>query len=149
MAKTKIGNTGDNLSAVVLLATVGLGAWIVSKIFPSGTPAPPIEPGWTPPVGAHITVAQAGVMASNIKDAIGYTSIDWDAIATEFEKCWNRYDVEVLYKAFGTWDGPYTWNGDLFNVLAKCYDPAMMVRNRADLQSIKAHCYEYSNNIKW
>lgn len=108
-----------------------------------------IEPGWSPSPYATINAAKAGAMAQNIKSAIGYLDIDWNAIATQFEKLANRYDVEVLYKSFGQWDGPYGINGDLFQVLNEAYDYSWSPFDGPDLASIKAHCYEYSNNVKW
>lgn len=143
-------NNGNNNGNFFSLLLAGGIAYFIMNMF-KGTKQPDayIEQGWQISPYAKLDAARASQLAYKIKEAIGYVSTDWDAIATQFEKLANKYDVEVLYKAFGVWDGPYTWNGDLFTVLNKVYDGTTHFGDKQDLSSIKAHCYEYSSNVKW
>ena len=70
---------------------------------------------------ATITDEKAAQLATRIKNAIGYIITDWNEISTVFFNLKNDKDVEKLYTAFGTWDGPANKNGDLITVLNICY----------------------------
>lgn len=137
--KTLIG-VGLGLLAVVLIA----------KKKPKETETP-IDTGgtWTNPTNATITYEVAQDIAKKIKAAIGYWLINWDDIANQFLRLRNDKDVELLYKAFGTWDGPVYINGDLFNALNNAKQTINQYLNPNALKIIKQYSFTYGKYYTW
>ena len=104
---------------------------------------------WTTGATATITYEEAADIAKKIKAAIGYFIINWDDIANQFLRLRNDKDVELLYKAFGTWDGPLYIDGDLFNALNNAKQKVNEYINPAALKKIKQYCFSYGKWLKW
>jgi hypothetical protein len=106
---------------------------------------------WTNPQTATISYNEALKMAEAIKKSVGYVSVSWTDISKEFLKLRNDKDVEILYKAFGDWDGPKFVNGDLFNALNAAYTPYVdnILGNEQALKIIKQYSFSYSKYFQW
>lgn len=100
---------------------------------------------------ATITYAEALKISESIKSAVGYFSVSWTDISKEFLKLRNDKDVEMLYRAFGTWDGPKLVNGDLFNALNAAFTPYVddILGNSQALKIIKQYSFSYSKYFQW
>lgn len=128
--------------------------FIVPKLFKKkdgngtgGDGQTPVE--WTTGATATITYETAADIAKNIKAAIGYFIVNFDDIANQFLRLRNDKDLELLYKAFGTWDGPLYIDGDLFNVLNNAVQKVNEYINPAALKKIKQYCFSYGKWLKW
>ena len=133
-----------------IIAVVGYGLSVLMDLF--GKPdkdvvTPP--KGYVVPAGATITYTEANDIAEEIKASMGYFSCDIVRVDKAMWSLQNKFDVEVLYQAFGKdWDGPGLINGDLFVVLNIARHEACWTCSQANYTSIKKHVYEYSKNLK-
>lgn len=106
---------------------------------------------WTKGADPTISYAEANDIKTKIQAEIGYFSIDWHKISLQFLRLRNDKDVELLYKAWGVWDGPKLVNGDLFNALNAAYTPYVdnVLGNEQALKIIKQYCFSYGKYFKW
>jgi len=98
---------------------------------------------------ATITYNDALKIVKGIQNAIGYLTTDWHAISLEFMKLRNDRDIEMLYKAWGTWDGPFNTNGDLFTALNAEYSSIVISSEDKALKIIKQYSFSYAKNWNW
>lgn len=100
---------------------------------------------------ATIDYNQALKIADGIKKAVGYFAVSWTDISKEFLKLRNDKDVEMLYRAFGKWDGPKFVNGDLFNALNAAFTPYVdnILGNEQALKIIKQYSFSYGKYFQW
>jgi hypothetical protein len=103
---------------------------------------------WTQGANATISYNDANDISTKIKGAIGYATIDWSIIAKQFERLRNDKDVEMVYRAFGAWDGPLWINGDLFNALNAASLTAKYITPNA-LKIIKQYSFTYGKYYSW
>ena len=135
-----------------IIGVVSYGLFVVLDVFGKKTDAPAVMPnGWTPSPKATISISQAHKIAADIKNALGNLYNDVVAIDKALWVLQNGYDVEVLFSAFGNYD-PGTVSlkakGDLFGVLDIIRFEPCFTCSSANFDSIKAHMYNYSNNLK-
>lgn len=98
---------------------------------------------------ATITYNDALKIAQGIQNAVGYFSTDWHAISLEFMKLRNDRDIELLYKVFGTWDGPQVVNGDLFTALNMAKTISVIASEEQAFKVIKQYSFSYAKNWNW
>jgi hypothetical protein len=103
---------------------------------------------WTRGNTATITYNDALKIAEAIKKEIDMW-VDWQAISNQFLKLRNDRDIEILYKAFGVWDGPRMANGDLFTVLNIAHTFLDDFDNKNALKIIKQYSFSYGKNWEW
>ncbi len=137
-----------------IVAVVAYGLSVVLKLFgdddeDKAAAASALPAGYQPNVNAIITITQANNIAFEIKKHFSYTSYpNIVAIDQALWKLQNKYDVEVVHAAFGEFDGPFLYNGNLLEVLQKAIN-AYPYDYEVNKESIKAHLYEYGVHIKY
>jgi hypothetical protein len=138
---------GKDIRDIIIVGAVVYGVTRVAKIFDNE--APTIPSAYTPNPAATIDISRANVIAKNIKNGLGNVYNDIQAIDKAMWALQNKFDVELLYYAFGTNDSlDLKAKGDLFSVLDSIRYQTCYPCSDVNFQSIKAHLYEYGGNLK-
>jgi hypothetical protein len=140
-----------DIAEVMKWGVVAYGCYVAYGLFKSdkskdgnSAQAPPVPDGFKVGPNATITLKQGQQIAGQIKTLLNtyFKTIDVQKIDRLMWVLQNDDDVEVLYSAFGTWDGPLNNNGDLLAVLQYINSWDVITNaSQANWDSIKAHLY--------